>query len=108
MPIPVVEVGAPEAGAEVAPGFVGLVVFEVVLPGRSLGSAVGEGAAGSLYVEVPVRTYGLTSKGEKFEQPGTVTLRRVNDVDGATPTQLRWTIRSSSFIEPTERSGTSS
>ncbi|WP_114228517.1 MULTISPECIES: hypothetical protein [Sphingomonas] len=51
-----------------------------------------EGAAGSLYVEVPVRVYGVTVKGEKFEEPGTVTLRRVNDVDGSTAEQRRWHI----------------
>lgn len=51
-----------------------------------------EGAAGSLYVEVPVRTYGLTTKGEKFEEPAVVTLRRVNNVPGATAEQLSWRI----------------
>jgi hypothetical protein len=51
-----------------------------------------EGAAGSLYVEVPVRTYGVTVKGEKFEKPAVVTLRRVNNVDGSTPEQRRWHI----------------
>ena len=51
-----------------------------------------EGAAGSLYVEVPVRTYGVTTTGGKFDEPAVVTLRRVNNVDGATPAQLRWHI----------------
>ena len=51
-----------------------------------------EGAAGSLYVEVPVRTYGVTMRGERFEVPGIVTLRRVNNVDGATAEQRRWHI----------------
>jgi hypothetical protein len=51
-----------------------------------------EGAAGSLYVEVPVRTYGVTTAGERFEVPGAVTLRRVNNVDGSTPEQRRWHI----------------
>lgn len=51
-----------------------------------------EGAAGSLYVEVPVKTYGETIKGERFEQPGVVTLRRANNVDGSTAEQRRWHI----------------
>lgn len=56
-----------------------------------------EGAAGSLYVEVPVRTYGVRANGQKFDEPAVVTLRRVNNVDGATPAQLRWHIAT---IEP--------
>jgi hypothetical protein len=51
-----------------------------------------EGAAGSAYVEVPVRIYGMTNKGERFEEPAVVTLRRVNDVDGSTAEQRRWHI----------------
>ncbi len=51
-----------------------------------------EGAAGSLYVEVPVKTYGVTARGERFEEPAVVTLRRVNDVDGSTAEQRRWHI----------------
>jgi hypothetical protein len=43
-----------------------------------------EGAAGSIYVEVPVRIGGL---------PGTATLRRVNDVPGSTEAQRRWHIQ---------------
>ena len=35
---------------------------------------------------------------------GTLLLKRVNDVPGATPDQLRWTLRSSTFVEPLERS----
>ena len=39
-------------------------------------------------------------------QRGVLVLRRANDVPGATPEQLRWTIRSSTFIEEMERVGT--
>lgn len=53
-----------------------------------------EGAAGSLYVEVPVVTYGRLADGQAFHRSGKVTLRRVNDVPGATPAQLRWRISS--------------
>lgn len=70
------------------------------------GDPVEEGAAGSLYCTV---TGTLADAGTPGTAPvsGTLELKRVNDVDGATPTQLRWTIRSSTFIEPTERSATS-
>lgn len=77
------------------------------VPTVTWGDPVEEGAAGSLYCTVE----GALADAEepaKGAVPGTLELKRVNDVDGATPTQLRWTIRSSSFIEPTERSGTSS
>jgi len=59
---------------------------EVYKPGQI------EGAAGSSYVEIPIKTYGVTARGEKFEEPGVVTLRRVNDVDGSTAAQRRWHI----------------
>src|SRR3546814_1224316 len=44
-----------------------------------------EGAAGSLYVEVPVQVYGRLNTGEEFNMLGSVQLRRVNDVPGSTP-----------------------
>lgn len=47
-----------------------------------------EGAAGSLYYEVPTTITG--SEGGKLT--GTTVLRRVNDVPGATAEQLRWHI----------------
>lgn len=53
-----------------------------------------EGAAGSLYVEVPVQLYGRMKSGEPFSSAGTVTLRRVNDVPGSTAEQRRWRIYS--------------
>lgn len=54
-----------------------------------------EGAAGSLYYEVPTTITG--SKGGKLT--GTTVLRRVNDVPGATAEQLRWHIESFT-VEP--------
>lgn len=51
-----------------------------------------EGAAGSLYVEVPVLVYGRGRDGAEFSQRGTATLRRVNGVPGSTPAQRRWHI----------------
>ena len=51
-----------------------------------------EGGAGSLYVSVPVQAYGRRADGQKFNALGTVKLRRVNDVPGATEEQRRWRI----------------
>lgn len=59
-----------------------------------------EGAAGSLYVDVPLQLYGtLKGSGERFNMVGPITLRRVNGVPGATPEQLRWHI-SASGLKP--------
>jgi hypothetical protein len=41
-----------------------------------------QGAAGSLYVEVPVQLYGRLKDGRPFSNAGTVTLRRSNNVPG--------------------------
>lgn len=46
-----------------------------------------EGAAGSIFVTMPVVFYQGTKR-----SPATVTLRRVNDVDGSTQAQRRWHI----------------
>ena len=54
-----------------------------------------EGAAGSLFVEVPVQVYGRLADGRPFNMLGPVTLRRVNDVPGATAEQRRWHIAES-------------
>jgi hypothetical protein len=54
-----------------------------------------EGAAGSLYVEVPVQTYGRLKDGQPFSNAGTVTLRRSNNVPGSTAAQRRWRIYTS-------------
>jgi len=53
-----------------------------------------EGAAGSRYVTVPVQFSGTLRSGRPFVEKGTVTLRRVGEVDGATPAQKRWHIYS--------------
>ncbi|PZQ64153.1 MAG: hypothetical protein DI570_06280 [Phenylobacterium zucineum] len=49
-----------------------------------------EGAAGSLYVEVPVQLYGRLKDGREGHRIGAATLRRVNGVPGASADQLRW------------------
>ena len=51
-----------------------------------------EGAAGSAYVDMPVRLYGKLKTGGTFNLVGPVTLRRVNDVPGSTEEQRRWHI----------------
>jgi hypothetical protein len=54
-----------------------------------------QGAAGSLYVEVPVHVYGKLKDGNVFGSVGTITLRRVNDVPGSRAAERRWRIYSS-------------
>jgi hypothetical protein len=51
-----------------------------------------EGAAGSLYVEVPVAVQGRLKTGGELRQTGKVVMRRVNDVPGSTLEQRRWHI----------------
>jgi len=73
-------------------------------PQVSIADMMEEGAAGSLYCTV---TGTLTDAEDPAKAPleGELQLRRVNDVPGATPDQLRWTLRQSTFVEPMERSG---
>ena len=61
----------------------------------ALGIADGQadGAAGSLFYQAPV----ILRFGNGDERKGTIALRRVNDVDGASDEQLRWHIDRSSF-----------
>lgn len=51
-----------------------------------------EGAAGSAYVDIPLRFYGRLRDGRPFNSVGTATLRRVNDVPGSTEEQRQWRI----------------
>lgn len=53
-----------------------------------------EGAAGSLFVTVPVQVYGRLKDGRELHQLGKATLRRVNDVPGSTAAQRTWHIES--------------
>jgi hypothetical protein len=59
---------------------------EVGAPGQT------EGAAGSIYVDIPFRLYGKLKSGGAFNLVGPITLRRVNDVPGSTEEQRRWHI----------------
>lgn len=51
-----------------------------------------EGAAGSIYVTMPVVFYGDGGDGVPFRRSAQVVLRRVNDVPGSTEDQRRWHI----------------
>ena len=74
---------------EYAASFADYLTTDVALPPGRL-----EGAAGSLYYEVPVTISGVLKGGIPYTLQGPVVLRRVNDVPGATPEQLRWHIES--------------
>ena len=54
----------------------------------------GDGAAGSLYQPVPVTVEATLDDGRRQRFRGEYVVRRVNDVDGASPGQLRWHIDS--------------
>ena len=60
-----------------------------------------EGAAGSRFVEVPVRIKARTRGGDRQEYSGSYTLR-LSVVDGATPEQRSWHIYSAS-VRPLKR-----
>lgn len=67
-------------------------------PTLQIGQAREEGAAGSLFCEVTVTLRDEENPQTPLKQ-GTLTFRRVNDVPGATPDQLRWRIISSTIYE---------
>jgi hypothetical protein len=52
----------------------------------------GDAGAGSIYQSVPVTVEAVLDDGTHQRFGGDYTVRRVNDVDGATPDQLRWHI----------------
>lgn len=55
----------------------------------------GDAAMGSVYVDVPVEVFAILKNGRKQHFRGHYTLRRVNDVDGASNAQLHWHLASS-------------
>ncbi|WP_068071244.1 hypothetical protein [Novosphingobium lentum] len=61
-------------------------------PRVSIAPGTQEGGAGSLYYTAPV-----TITDGKRKIAGEITIRRVNDVDGASPEQLRWHIESTTL-----------
>jgi hypothetical protein len=50
-----------------------------------------EGAAGSIYLSVPLTVSG-TAEGKHVERSANAVVRRVNDVPGSTESQRRWHI----------------
>lgn len=69
--------------------FAGLEEITVAVPGGAM-----EGAAGSSYYTSQAAITALDADGRPIRIEGPVVLRRVNDVPGATPEQLRWHIES--------------
>lgn len=61
-------------------------------------------AAGSLFIEIPVTITATTSDERTQSFSGTYSLRRVNDVPGATKEQLTWHIYAANITE-TDSSG---
>ena len=56
-----------------------------------------EGAAGSIYITIPVTVSAVTDGGEQQRFAGNYVLRRVNDVPGSTAEQRRWHIHSATL-----------
>lgn len=78
--------GRPPSAEALADGFAGYDSYNVLI-GRP-GSP--EGAAGSVYVRVPMQVYARLKDGREVHRLGSATLRRVNDVPGASPEQRAW------------------
>lgn len=66
---------------------------EVGEPGRL------DGAAGSVYIEIPVTVTAVTTNGTRQRFRGSYVLRRVNDVPGSTPEQRRWYLYSANLTQ---------
>lgn len=58
-----------------------------------------EGAAGSIYITVPVTVDATLKDGTKQHFTGTYTLRRVNDVPGSSAEQRRWHLESADLTK---------
>lgn len=78
----------PEDAEALSRGFAGFDSYNALIgaPGAA------EGAAGSVYVRVPVQIYARLKDGRELHQLGSATLRRVNDVPGSSPEQRSWRI----------------
>ena len=63
----------------------------------TIGKGEQDAGAGSIFYEVPVTITGLTTDNKPYNLAGRLSLRRVNNVDGATPEQLRWHIERSTL-----------
>ena len=69
------------------------IVMEIIGPIET------EGAAGSIYASVPVVVRADSKDGTRRNYNGRYVVKRVNDVPGATPEQLRWHIDSADLRE---------
>ncbi|MBD2494163.1 hypothetical protein [Nostoc sp. FACHB-280] len=58
-----------------------------------------EGAAGSLYIKIPVTVTAVTTNGTPQRFHGSYVLRRVNNVPGSTPKQRSWHIYSANISQ---------
>lgn len=78
--------GRPASAVALAGAFAGYDSYHALIgrPGAP------EGAAGSVYVRVPVQVYARLKDGREIHRLGAATLRRVNDVPGSTPEQRAW------------------
>lgn len=56
-----------------------------------------EGAAGSIYIRVPVTVRATLKNGTAQRFAGSYTLRRVNDIDGSTAQERQWHLESASL-----------
>ena len=65
--------------------FAGLEEIAVAIP-----DGTGDAACGSVYYTAPVTVTAARLDGRPAKITGEALLRRINDVDGATPAQLRW------------------
>jgi hypothetical protein len=72
--------------------FADLKEITLAVPGGTM-----EGAAGSSYYTAPATITATDSGGRPVRYEGEIVLRRVNDVPGATPEQLRWHIERVEF-----------
>ena len=61
------------------------------------GKGIADAGAGSLTFELPVQIVGVREDGLAYRTEGILSWRRVNDVPGATPEQLRWHIERSTL-----------
>lgn len=65
--------------------FADLGTITVAIPSGTM-----EGAAGSSYYTAPISITATDKTGRPIRYDGEAVLRRVNDVEGASPSQLRW------------------
>ncbi|MBD2100342.1 hypothetical protein [Leptolyngbya sp. FACHB-261] len=58
-----------------------------------------DGAAGSVYIQIPVTITAITTNGTRQRFRGSYILRRVNDIPGSTSEQRRWHLHSANITQ---------